>query len=90
MPNESQPKERRLEWEFVPLACESLGAPSKTTLKVVEELAKRVAFRSGCSYGHVKQRLLQRLSYAIWSCNAAAILGHVPQCVEDVEQPLQM
>ncbi len=50
LPNNSQPNECCLGWEFVPLAFDSLGTPSTTISNVVEEHAKQVAMRSGCSY----------------------------------------
>lgn len=60
----------RLGWNFVPLAFDSLGSPSVTTItsltasKVMGRYAAAVASRSGWLTG-VKTHLYQKLSYAI-------------------------
>ena len=61
-----------LDWHFVPLAFDTLGAP------VLDSLAHQIAIRTGATLGTAKCRLSHRLGYAIWSSVAAATLARVP------------
>lgn len=56
-----------LDWHLVPLAFDILGAWSARTTAVFEDVAQKIALRSGCTFGIAKIRLSQRLSFAIWS-----------------------
>lgn len=67
-----------LDWHFVPLAFDTLGAWSTRTTAVLEHVAHQIALRSGCSFGIAKTRLAQRLSFAIWSSVAAATIARMP------------
>ena len=67
-----------LDWYFVPLAFDTLGAPSARTTAVLDSLAHQIAIRTGATLGTAKSRLSQRLSYAIWSSVAAATLARMP------------
>ena len=73
-----------LDWTFVPLAFDTLGAPSARTRAVIEEHAIKIAFRTPATPATIKLRLQQRLSYVVWSSvAAAAILARMPS--QDVE-----
>ena len=76
----------RLGFRFIPLAFDSLGTPSEKSAVVIDEYAEKTALRNGTSTGSVKCKIHQKISYAIWSTCAAAILGRAPQHSE-VEHP---
>eukprot|EP00177_Eucheuma_denticulatum_P006688 GFKZ01012160.1.p1 GENE.GFKZ01012160.1~~GFKZ01012160.1.p1 ORF type:complete len:238 (-),score=20.17 GFKZ01012160.1:1955-2668(-) len=82
VPGQALPGRSRLGWRFVPLGFDSLGAPSESTSKVIDEHAVSIATRNGTSPGKVKNRLYQKLSYAIWSTCAASIINRAPQHAE--------
>ncbi|CDF35250.1 unnamed protein product [Chondrus crispus] len=67
-----------LDWHFMPLAFDTLGAWSAQTTAVLEDVAHKIATRTGTTYGIAKTRLAQRLSYAIWSSVASATLARMP------------
>ena len=67
-----------LDWHFVPLAFDTLGAPSARTTGVLETLSHRIARRTSTTYGSAKLRLSQRISFAIWSSVASATLAQMP------------
>ena len=67
-----------LEWHFVPLAFDTLGAWSAQTTAVLDAVSQKIATRSGSTFGIAKTRLSQRLSYAIWSSVAAATIARMP------------
>lgn len=69
---------RPLDWHFVPLAFDTLGAPSAHTVAELDSPAHQIAIRIGTTLGTAKSRLSQRLSYAIWSSVAAATLARMP------------
>jgi len=79
-----------LDWQFIPLAYDSLGAPSIRTSHIIEDHARRIALRSCISFSSAKSRILQRISYAIWSSTASAILARMPSHVADLSHPLQV
>ena len=67
-----------LDWHFVPLTFDTLGAPSACSTSVLESLAHQIAIRTGTIFGTAKSRLSQRLSYAIWSSVASATVARMP------------
>lgn len=67
-----------LDWHFVPLAYDTLGAWSAQTTAFLEHVAKKIAIRSGSTIGMAKTRLAQRLSNAIWSSVASATIARMP------------
>ena len=67
-----------LEWYFVLLAFDTLGAPNARTISVLETLTQHVARRTSTTYGTAKLHLQQRLSFAIWSSVASATLARMP------------
>ena len=67
-----------MDWHFAPLAFDTLGAASARSTYVINGLARNNAARSHCAYSTTKLRLQQRISYAIWSTVATAILSRMP------------
>ena len=79
-----------LEWKFVPLAFDTLGAASARTMDVLETMAHRIANRTCSSYGTAKLRLLQRVSFAIWSNVASATIARMPYHGAALSSPAQV
>lgn len=79
-----------LDWHFQPLSFDTLGAPSQSTLHVIHEHAKLIALRSSCTIASAQARIHQRLSFAIWSTVAAAILSRLPTHVADISYPIEV
>ncbi|CDF40212.1 unnamed protein product [Chondrus crispus] len=79
-----------LDWHFVPLAFDTLGATSSRTMAVLEYLAHRIANRTYSSYGTAKIRLLQRISFAVWSSLASATLSRMPYHGAALSSPAQV
>lgn len=46
-----------LDWQFVPLAFDTLGAPSTGTIAVINDFSRRISFRSASSYESVQSRI---------------------------------
>ena len=80
----------RLDWNFISLAFDTLGAPSARTTSVIVHLARQIANRTGTSFGTAKSRLSQRLSYTIWSSVASAIIARMPYHGSALSCPTQM
>ena len=72
-----------LNWHFEAISFDTLGACSSHTMAVIETLALKISHRSHCAYGTAKLRLQQRISYAIWSSVATAILARMPSHTAD-------
>ena len=79
-----------LDWAFVPLAIDTLGAPSARTTGVLETLAHLIARGTSSTYGTPKHRLQQRLSFAIWSSVASATLARMPYHGAALSHPAQV
>ena len=77
-------------WEFVPLAFDTLGAPSARTISVLASLARQIAARTGTLFGTAKSRLSQRLSYTIWSSVASATIARMPYHGSALSCPTEM
>lgn len=75
---------------FQPLAFDSLGTPSEASTKIISDHAKKIAQRSSCSFSTAKARIEQRISCAIWTCNATAIISRAPIRVVDLEHPVRV
>ena len=67
-----------LEWHFFSLAFDTLGVASDRTMEVLETMAHRIANHICSSYGTAKLRLLQRISFTIWSNVASATIARMP------------
>ena len=74
----------RLGWGFTPLAFDSLGSPADETVKVIEEFSDKIASQSAVSTDCIRMKIYQKISYAIWSTCANAILGRAPQHSQNV------
>lgn len=79
-----------LNFKFVPLAFDTLGAPSAKTRSVIKDYAQQIAYRSSVPYETVKRRITQRISYAIWSSTASAILLRTPALRFDLQYSPQV
>ena len=79
-----------LDWAFVPLAFDTLGAASARTMATLETIAHRISTRTCSSYGTAKLRLLQRISFAIWSSVASATLARMPYHGAALSSPAQV
>ena len=79
-----------LDWHFQPLAFDTLGASSQCTLQVIDTHAKLMALRNSCTTATAKSRIHQRISFAIWSSVAAAILSRLPTHEADLSYPLEV
>ena len=79
-----------LDWHFQPLSFDALGAPSQSTVRINEDHAKLMALRNSCTIATAKSRIQQRLSLALWSSVAAAILSRIPTHAADISYPIEV
>ena len=79
-----------MDWHFAPIAFDTLGACSDSTMTIMESLARKIAHHSHCSYENVKMRLQQHTSYGIGSSIATAILARMPSHIADTHYPVQV
>ena len=73
-----------LNWQFDAISFDTHGACSAHTMTLIEALALKISHCSHRAYGAVNLRLQQRISYAIWSAVATAILARMPSHTIDL------
>lgn len=67
-----------VDWDFVPLAFDTLGAPWRVVTNFVQEHARRIASKCSVPMADAQRRIEQLLSNSTWSSTAQAIISRVP------------
>ena len=79
-----------IDGHFQPLSFDALGAPSQSTVRIIEDHAKFMALRNACTIATAKSRNHQRRSFAVWSSVTAAILSRIPTLAADICYPIEV
>lgn len=76
-----------VEWHFVNLAFDTLGALSKRTERVLDPFGTRIEYKSQQPFQTAKLVIQQRLSYVVWSTDASSPLSCLPVTLRAVFDP---
>lgn len=65
-------------WDFVSLAFDTPGAPSRVVSEFSQEHGRRIAFKSSVPMSDAQHHIKQVVSYLVWSTTAPTILLRLP------------